>query len=1388
MNNSIRIRTDVGGGDKYINFELKNEFDFIEILSLKLRQEDLYRLFCSDYGVVVGRVIANSGFGVPNARVSIFIPINDDDKDNTLISGLYPYENISDKDSKGVRYNLLPKKSQFDCHSPVGNLPTKREILDNDVMLDIYEKYYKFTTRTNEAGDFMIFGIPTGTWKLNVDVDLSDIGVISQKPYDFIRQGQNKKRFEHNNKFKKSNNLNDLPQIHHTETSIDVLPFWGDADNCQVGINRIDVEISHRIEPQAFFIGSIFGDNEKNSVNKRCGVRKDLGNLCETISSEGTIEIIRKTNDGLIEQFLVEGGRVIDENGSWAYQIPMNLDYYVTDEFGNLIPTEDSSKGIPTRARVRFRVGMEINGEEGRLRRRAKYLVPNNPDNGPANYDFDELTPDSEFRDLYWNKIYTVKNFIPRFQPVCYDNRCGTVRRFVGVKDVDGCGDHTPFPYNRLDSNGNIIYSIICLLLVIFVDAIAIINRVVLRTLNGVLKLFKTLQWFIVKIACFAKHPGIGQRNERGACRCYSYKEIFETCSGGDIQESTCNDCAEDYGNPENIDDEEPCNEGCEGCQDHCRQAPSIIPISVPYITLKCDDVTYMPWFVTDDHKTCTDLTDPRDRDFCIATGTGTGTTSTSTGEYITCQQVSLARALNVFKFDFYNDWVNGTLFAFLFKQKIKKKGEGKNKFCDYDCNEFDNPTDNDNNLNADNNCKQNHIVDTCQSISDSLYVVNPLGRLKLSDSYSKMVVKEGVIKLYKDEYYYAATTHQGYPLFKTDIVLLGSISSCDVHGIPLIFNQLSNTTYQLPPSTDFYEDEITQSQVEVSGIDNLLFNINCAGISTEEKHCWNIRKICEIGVGLDELREDDNTYPDEIIGNNDIENRFIRNAFTIMNENGIDDINAISTSYSSNILSYNTDYGSANPMYLTTSTGLQYSTFREFSGGNGSPRLPYGDSYYFYFGIQPGKTGLDKFYKEFVQGCVVENTEDLILDASTTPVTVFGESDGSITVTVLNGIELYSFLIIYPNTNSEQYNDENSPFTFNGLESGTYQIVVQDSTGLTGRISVYVGQPIPLSMTLDAVPVSEFGGNDGKIIVSNIFGGTPDYDVCIISTPDSILGPCINNISAGNTVEFTGLIGGNYALRLNDSSTSPQYYASINVPEPQQLTVISQILNHITCHGGNNGRISLNISGGIPPYSYSTVGSVDNVIYETLIIEGPSQTYYTTVTDSIGNTVSLNTILPDVPEIVISVDFQNPTCHNAADGFINVNVTGGAPPYLYEWFKNNVGYLTQQNLSHLYAEVDGTSYILVLTDSNGCVKFNETILHLPTELSLDVSVNGNSVTLTAIGGNTGTRTFSLIGSPPITFSTSSATLVLNGVASGGYNTKVVDSKGCVAYGGTITV
>ena len=131
MSKSYRIRTTPGEDNGYlrVNVDLNQNYDFLELLSLKILQTDTYQNFCSEYGVVAGRVIINNGFGVPNVKLSVFVPVEDADLENPVISELYPYRQPfpDDKNGRGIRYNLLPSTQQSFDHTPVGTFPKKRQ-------------------------------------------------------------------------------------------------------------------------------------------------------------------------------------------------------------------------------------------------------------------------------------------------------------------------------------------------------------------------------------------------------------------------------------------------------------------------------------------------------------------------------------------------------------------------------------------------------------------------------------------------------------------------------------------------------------------------------------------------------------------------------------------------------------------------------------------------------------------------------------------------------------------------------------------------------------------------------------------------------------------------------------------------------------------------------------------------------------------------------------------------------------------------------------------------------------------------------------------------------------------------------------------------------------
>jgi hypothetical protein len=442
FNKSYRIRTEVGK-DKQLNVKLERNYDILEVMSLNINQKNAYKFHTSDYGVIAGRVLANGALGIPNAKVSVFINRFEDDAKDPVKNILYPYNTTKTKNSDNIRYNLLPNEKVEDCHAVIGTFPSKQYMLDNDNILEIYEKYYKFTTKTNHAGDYMIFGVPTGSQTIHVDLDLSDIGILSQKPRDMVYKGYDINQFENPSKFKQDTNLDSLVQVISQDSVTDVIPFWGDEDEGSIGITRCDIDIQYKFEPTCVFLGSIVSDTSSAGISKKCIPAAKMGAMDEIVAGTGTIEMIRKKVDGSVEESQIQGTQLINGDGIWCYQIPMNLDYVMTDEYGNMVPTDNPEKGIPTRTRVRFRMSMQDFENDSSNIFRCKMLVPNNPSNSIVDYQFGSATKEESFKDLFWNGVYSVKSYIPRIQKGSNWKH----EKFTGFKRVNHYGDKNPIPY-----------------------------------------------------------------------------------------------------------------------------------------------------------------------------------------------------------------------------------------------------------------------------------------------------------------------------------------------------------------------------------------------------------------------------------------------------------------------------------------------------------------------------------------------------------------------------------------------------------------------------------------------------------------------------------------------------------------------------------------------------------------------------------------------------------------------------------------------------------------------------------------------------------------------------------------------------------------------------
>lgn len=183
-------------------------------------------------------------------------------------------------------------------------------------------------------------------------------------------------------------------------------------------------------------------------------------------------------------------------------------------------------------------------------------------------------------------------------------------------------------------------------------------------------------------------------------------------------------------------------------------------------------------------------------------------------------------------------------------------------------------------------------------------------------------------------------------------------------------------------------------------------------------------------------------------------------------------------------------------------------------------------------------------------------------------------------------------------------------------------------------------------------------------------------------------------------------------------------------------ITINESVVN-IACSGGSSGKITVNVTGGQPGYTYALNSGAygSSNVFSNLA----AGSYTIKVRDRSGCEMSKTTSISQSSSVEVSISSQSPvTCGEVANGSVTLSASGGAPPYSYS--KDGTNYGSSASFTGL---AEG-NYTLYVKDASGCAKSIAVSIGLQSKLIASVSAQQN---ISCFGGNNGSITINTTGS-----------------------------------------
>ena len=341
----------------------------------------------------------------------------------------------------------------------------------------------------------------------------------------------------------------------------------------------------------------------------------------------------------------------------------------------------------------------------------------------------------------------------------------------------------------------------------------------------------------------------------------------------------------------------------------------------------------------------------------------------------------------------------------------------------------------------------------------------------------------------------------------------------------------------------------------------------------------------------------------------------------------------------------------------------------------------------------------------------------------------------------------------------------------FTGLAAATsYTLRVADSHQCKTSLTRSTQATVSASLSSKSDPTAP-NAADGSITVTAGGGAGAPFTYSL----DNI------NWQSGNV--FSGLTKGSYSIRVKDKYGCTNATAlPVTLQDPQPV-VVTPAVTQISCYGAADGSVTVNATGGTPPFTYSIdgVNFLSIKTFDNLAAGG----HTAWAKDSKGSTSSANFTVTMPAALNISVSSQQDVpCKGMSNGKITVSASGGTG--VLQYALNTDPFQAQTSFT-----VPAGQYTVTVMDDNGCSKGTPQINI--TEPAQAVTVNASTTAVNCYGEASGSiSAVAANGASPYQYQLNSGAWqsagAFNNLPIGTYTVNVQDNNGCPASQSNINI